>query len=542
MIFSPSQLILAVGAAHVALGRFRRRRNDTLRLEQFARESLPGESGDNARWTEALPPAFAALGRRTELRGPVALVLPPHLVLMKFIKAPRTDDAKLTKVVHFEAEHGIPFALADVVWDFAVSGESAHSLEIMLCAVKREIVEAICSAAESAGFPPQRVLPPVIALQAAHERATPGPQPGAALLVDLGARSTTLLFASSHRCVARTVALGGQNLIEEICRLDGCDRTTAETRLLAHERCPSIAKALEWFVTRLSREITRTHVHFARDPTTNLPERVWLAGGPSAQPGLAALLVERVQRPVARLTFDRILESGDARTPQGNSGASQSCQEAVLVGAAALACRRGQTRPDLLPPQWRARERLRLRFPWFAATAFCATVALLPLVNVQRDWNDALTARIAALDAGLASLRAHDQRERADLARLESIRRQIAMFEEMHARRSAWSQLLADLQERLALVDDVWLDALHVLPPSRENSAPPRIAISGRMLDRANPLATVSPEIFRRATELLGHFAGSPRVAKIEGERFDNRQPGILRFSLELVLQPDARQ
>ncbi len=58
------------------------------------------------------------------------------------------------------------------------------------------------------------------------------------------------------------------------------------------------------------------------------------------------------------------------------------------------------------------------------------------------------------------------------------------------------------------------------------------------MLDKTNPLAKVSPETYRRVQALLASLVDSPFVAGIEAERFDNGQPGILKFDCVLVADP----
>jgi hypothetical protein len=59
--------------------------------------------------------------------------------------------------------------------------------------------------------------------------------------------------------------------------------------------------------------------------------------------------------------------------------------------------------------------------------------------------------------------------------------------------------------------------------------------VSGRMLDKTNPRAIGSAEAARRVTRLFRSLTESPFVAAIESERFDARQPGVLRFDFVLV-------
>ncbi len=105
---------------------------------------------------------------------------------------------------------------------------------------------------------------------------------------------------------------------------------------------------------------------------------------------------------------------------------------------------------------------------------------------------------------------------------------------------------------------DLWLERLEVLPVAEisqiaspqndpgdgavEESARPtiRLRLTGRLLDRENPLSRGSPAAYERVTALLGRFVESPRIMEVEGERFDASEPGLLRFDFTLVINPTA--
>jgi len=79
------------------------------------------------------------------------------------------------------------------------------------------------------------------------------------------------------------------------------------------------------------------------------------------------------------------------------------------------------------------------------------------------------------------------------------------------------------------------------VPPAEAGAAAPappalRLTLSGRLLDVANPVSNVSPESFDRVKKLIAGFTGSPFITAVENERFDNTQPGLLRFDFTLVV------
>lgn len=528
--------ILDCGASHVAFALVSQPGRSRPRLEEFAWESLAVEPGREDEWLEQLRAALAALRPRCAHRGPVAVVLPGHLVLTKFIKTPRVDPAKREKVIRFEAQQNIPYALTDVVWGHAVSGETELDVEVMLCAAKLDAVDALCRVLEETGFTPSALLPPALALAAAARLAAPAAGAAPALLVEIGSRSTTLLLAEPTRFHARTLASGGNTVTQQLAAGQDCEFADAEALKLSARHADLVAGAADTFATRLAQEITRSALHFKRQSGAATPGRLLLAGGGSRLAGLFDLLAARLRVPVER--FD-VLGAVDIRQPAAAAGVSERAAEvAALLGAAVEQFSASRPGLDLLPPRLRARADTRRRRPWLGAAAALAALALLPPLLHYRELAATLRAKVAVVDAEIAPLREREARNRANAERLAELQGQIAQLRTVHGRRAHWPAFLADVQDRLARVEDVWLERLHVVPAGAEGG-PLRLAVSGRLLDKTNPLANVSPDTYRRVTALLGRLVESPFVSAVEGERFDNRQPGILHFDFVLVTEPD---
>ena len=314
-------------ASRTALGLFRIQ-GRRLRLEQHAVELLPATAGEADRWMEQTRDALAALGRRLEVTGPVMVVLPPHLMLAKIIRVPRFERAKREKAIRFAAEEGIPCALADVVWDHVAAAE--HDLEVMLAAVRRDAVEALCGAVKAAGFEVRRVLPSSLATLAAFRLAPEVKEP--ALVLNVGARSTTLLMVEGRRFVVRSMGFGIQGAV--------MDRGDLR----------------EVLATRLAQEITRSILHFRRQGWLATPAGVHLTGGGAHLAGLDEALAARVKLPVVRLEVAGAIEMGSGLS-DGEAAAGTSLLT-DLVGAAAVQLLAGQPTMNLLPPSFRqAKER-----------------------------------------------------------------------------------------------------------------------------------------------------------------------------------------
>lgn len=526
--------VLECGAAHVAFSRFSAVRGK-LRLDEFAREEWLAAPADEGAWLENVRLSAENLARRGIASGPVVLVLPGHLTLTKSVKTPRVAAAKRAQIIQFEAQHAIPYALTDVVWGHVVTGETAAEFDGLLCAAKRAAVESLCAAVETAGFAPRAVVPTPVALLAVFRGAQARHAP-LTLLVEIGARTSTLLLTEPRRLHVRSIALGGQSITQQLAESQDCAFVDAEALKLSAHHAELTTPAVEAFATRLAQEITRSALHFQRQSGAASPERVLLCGGAACSASLDDLLTARLNVPVGK--FDPLGQVEIARAAADAGAADHAMILSALVGAATLRLGDGALNIDLLPPRLRSQESTRRRQPWLAAAACVAAAALAAPLLHFRALETELRAKTAAVEAEIAPLRAREAANRTNLERLAQLQSQVAALQAVHDRRASWQTMLADLQDRLVKVEDVWLERMQLAPEAPDGAAPLRIAVSGRMLDKTNPLASVSPDTYRRVTELLGRLAESPFVSAVEGERFDNRQPGILRFDFVLVGQP----
>lgn len=287
-----------------------------LRLEAHAREELPPAVPGEDRWLEHTTAALTALSERMKPAGPVTLVLPPHATLAKIVRMPRFERAKREKVIRFAAEENIPCALVDVVWGHVAAAE--HDLEVLLAAVKRELVEPLCAAARAAGFAVELVLPGPLATLAAFRLVPEEKEP--TLVLNLGARSTTLLVATGRRFVLRTLALGFQ----------GQEKADAAT-----------------VAVRLGQEITRSILHFRRLGGLEDPVRVQLMGGGAQLAGLPEALGAVLKLPVNRVDMPALIDRGSEMSVNETAAAAVSLAD--LAGAAAIRLRADQTVMNLLP-------------------------------------------------------------------------------------------------------------------------------------------------------------------------------------------------
>jgi type IV pilus assembly protein PilM len=537
-----------LGADHVSGGIFRKTRGGRLSLERFASERLRGELKDDAAWTEAAGSAVERVAASLRCRQPAVLAMPGHVALVRFVTTPSIGKAKLAKVVEFEAGQNIPLPLSEAAWDYEIVADEDADLRVMLAAARSATMEAVCAKANAAGLEVERMTPAAVSLR--HAFCYNYPEiVGSSLVVGVGARSTHLILTEGSRFLARTVALGANVAtfaIAEALRLEFAEAEDLKVRLLGGESdlpAESLVRAVgsraeAELSARLEIEIVRTLAAFRRQTSIAEPTSVYVGGGGSLVENFPAMLERKLRVPVQRLDA---LRRVDVSMAAGAVAKELSPGLGDLVGLAASEQRTPASEINLLPARRKAARRFERRKPLLLAAAVFLVVALAAPWWYYHRAAVAAGQQIERLEARLKPLRILHRRMADQLTEIETANRQIDALSRLVEAKTGWLEFFADLQKRLGEVDDVWLDNFVVVRDGPvENAAAPsmKIALSGRLLDAENPIAKVSPKSFERVRRLLAGLATSRFVAAVEGERFDNRQPGILRFDVTIKVNP----
>ena len=534
-------------------------------MERLVVDTFNPDAALEGQWTGMLAQSLAAMAKELKLSGAAAVAVPGHQALTKFIKTPSIEKSKRDKIIAFEAQQNIPYALDEVIWGHEVVEDNGVDLEVLLSAAKIEVVEGICDAVTSAGMRPTLIQPSSIALYRAFRYNYPELS-DAALVVGIGARSTNLLYVQGERYFIRTIALAGNSVTQAIAEALGQDFSAAErlkVQVLSGEvdlpetspARAAVTTATSSFIGRLHLEITRSTVNYRRQSGGDAPARIYVTGGGALVPDLADALAEKLKVAVEVMNP---LQRVQSSAPEA---ARHAAILAELVGLAAPEVK-GAEPLNLVPASISDAQAFRRQQPWIIGAAAMLVVALaLPGLHFQSK-AAAAKNKTASVEQALRPLQSLQARNAENLAQLEKARAEIDALHDLVETKSNWINFFTDLQDRLVSVNDVWLEKLQVMRPTvvapkpaasgglfggapRDEEAKPavveplRLSVSGRLLDRANPVSRVSQDSYDRVKSLLGSFVDSTYIVAVENERFDANTPGILQFEFILVVNPD---
>lgn len=567
---NPPIIAIDCGASRVSAAVYTTNAEGVPVLENVFVEPLEYDAADDAQWVQAVGDAIRHISTLRRIRGTVNLITPGHLSLTKYIKVPHVDEAKRQRIIQFEARQNIPYPLNEVVWDYQIVHDDGIDFETALCAIKLDIVESLVDQCRESGFEPDIIEPSCMAQVNAFSLGYPELREST-LLINIGGRSSNLLFLAGERYFVRNITIAGATVTQAMADELGQSTAEAEVAKIAfarqrgeldqsEEAGVAFENAQRSFATRLALEVTRSIANYRRQSGGEPPQRVLLTGAGSLLPALPALLAEKLRIPVDYCDPLRGVPFGSGVVEGEIKANAHYLSE--TVGSALRSCGRGVAAFNLLPSRLLRARTFRQRQPYFVASAALLAIALGVPLLVSSVTVGAYEEKLRNLDAQVEPLRRYNRQIAETNQNIQRIRGQIAGIKGLVETKSNWITFFSDLQDRLVRVEDVWLEKVQVLRPTGPQSQQSalssslfgglaakqvadgsqvqslRLNLAGRLLDKNNPLSKVSQESQNRVKTLLTSFVESEFIVAIEDERFDNLQPGVLKFDFILVVNP----
>src|SRR5437762_12161752 len=154
MLKTKSFLAVDFGAGTLKLAEFEVNEAGGLRLKQYGIKSLGPEGSQEATREATILKALQGLLAEKAIKSKgVNVCAPGFHVFSKFVKLPPVDASKVTQIIEYEAKSNVPFPLEEVVWDYQILGSApSGELEVLLVAIKADIVEGLFRVTEAAGL------------------------------------------------------------------------------------------------------------------------------------------------------------------------------------------------------------------------------------------------------------------------------------------------------------------------------------------------------------------------------------------------------
>jgi type IV pilus assembly protein PilM len=291
---------------------------DRYRVEHYAIEPLPPNAvvDKNIVELEAVGEAIKRAMSRSGSRARHAVgAVPGSAAITKLIPMPADlNEEDLESQVELEAVNYIPYPIEEVNIDFEVLGPmpgNDQMVQVLLVASRAENVESRASVLELGGLVARVMDVESFAIENAFGLLGEADGDSLVALVDLGATVTTLHVLRSGRTLyTREQVFGGKQLDDEIMRRYGVNLEEARHGKRQGTLPDSYQdEVLQPFREALVQQVSRLLQFFYAGSEFNRVDRIVLAGGTAATPGVAPMVEEQlgvptsVANPLAHMTL-----------------------------------------------------------------------------------------------------------------------------------------------------------------------------------------------------------------------------------------------
>jgi type IV pilus assembly protein PilM len=254
----------------------------------------------------------------------VVSAVPGRAVIMKRIEMPMQEDAELEANIEFEANNVIPERMENVNLDYQVLNPIAggSKLDVLLVAVKKEIVNSYTEAIEEAGLKAAIMDVDYFAMENMYEANYPTETGGGMVgLIHIGSRNTSVtLLHDGISTFTGDLPFGGDDFSESLKRELNVSAEAAEalkiTGLLEGKKGFDIEAMLRATSENLAGEIRRTVSLYGTVGTEEGDglKAIYLSGGTAQTAGLRATLEQqmgvsvRMAEPFRGFTVDKNID------------------------------------------------------------------------------------------------------------------------------------------------------------------------------------------------------------------------------------------
>lgn len=481
-------LALDIGNSKLVLAEFKVSGGQTLELLNYAVSPLGIDPENTADVSAYVVSGIRDAMRSSNIRpGPVCVSVSGQMVFPRYVKLPPVTPDKISQIVKYEAQQNVPFPIDEVVWDYQLVGQDTGELSVLLVAVKGDLVKNITDCVEAAGLEPILVDVSPLALYNTV-RYNYSDLPGCTMILDMGARSTNVVFVEGNKIFSRSIPVAGMAITRDVMKEFELSFEEAEQLKIAHafvgfggvyegheigvaDRTSKIARNI---MTRLHAEVIRTINFYRSQQGGGQPQMVLLTGGCSVIPQANVFLKEKLKIEVDFLNpFRNVAVS--ASIPSDKVADNLH----VLGEVVGLGLRRTLSCPveiNLLPPELAARRVLQRRMPFFGLAAVGLVFIILVFGMFLHQMKAMAQDRLAKVQTRIDELASPN-------AALGQLAKQKA---QLYARatdlgglvqeRVRWLTILDDLHARL--VPGMWLTSIRVLSV-KDDKTPEKLEVKG---------------------------------------------------------------
>src|SRR6266581_1663826 len=492
MLDSKSLLAVDFGAGSLKLAEFEVNEAGGLRLKQYGMRSLGAEGAQEAaREATILKALQETLAQKVAKARNVNVCAPGFHVFSKFVKLPPVDAGKVTQIIQYEAQQNVPFPLEDVVWDYQILGSApGGELEVLLVAIKADIVEGLFRVTETAGLHLQLADVSPAALCNAF-RYNYGDLEDCTMLLDIGAKTSNLLFFEKGKVFSRSINLGANAITQDFAneskkKFDVAEKTKIDEGFVSlggayeepeNQDQAAISKIARQFMTRLHIQVNQTMQFYRGQQGGSAPQRLFLSGGASIMAYTAQFFAEKLNVPVEYFNPLRNVQIDPAINLEDLARVAHSLGEVIGLGLRNLAhC---PVELNLMPESTLKWQAFNQKKPYFIATVFSLVAVVAAMAFIFSQLAGVRNAALEDLKKEVNPQETRDAQFKTVLNNLKKTQKDVDQVVQWVGDRYYWADILSNLRTLLIRVETgahtkfrtdagVWVERLITAPETTE--------------------------------------------------------------------------
>ncbi len=369
-----SIIALNIGSQRISMAVFAQTKKGLV-LKAYQATSILADPATEAARIPQVQLAIKELAKSLKVGGQkAAYALSGQSVFVRFVKLPPLEEENMDELVKFEAQQNVPFPIDEVVWDWEKLETGGIETEVVIVAIKSDSLNDLNSVVAETGLGTRLVDCAPTALYNAFRYNYQGSEE-CVLLLDIGAKTSNLIYADGGKFFTRSVSTGGSNLTSAIAKEYNISFAEAENVKLTNglvtlggghaaqldEATAALGTVIRNSLTRSTAEIQRTSTLFRSQQGGNAPVKVLLAGGTANLPYLREFLEEKLSLPVE--TFNPLQRISVGKGVDVDTLGGEAHMLGELVGLGLQASEKSVVKIDLVPDAVQAQRDITRRKP-----------------------------------------------------------------------------------------------------------------------------------------------------------------------------------
>ena len=462
-------LTLNIGSSAIALAEYEANATGALTLLNYGTADLaaPLEGGDAEM---ILSSAMNEIVSSTGIRpGKVAVSISGQLVFSRLAAVPMAGGTeRFDQMVRLEIEQNVPFPIDEMVCDRQVLGDTANGdKSVLVVAAKTEQIEDLMRGISAAGFSPELV--DVAPFAVINALAAARPDEGCRIILDIGAKTTSLAIAEEDRIYTRSIPVAGNQITKDMmaalgCGLDEAEQIKRERAYVSmggvtedeDEVANNVSKVCRAVLSRLNAEITRSVNFYRSQQGGSAPVKLYLTGGTSLLPQIDAFFAETLGIEVE--VFNPFEAIGVGPSVDADALAADGVKLAPTAGLAVRAAGGGRFAVNLLPLSILAARAEKAKIPFLIAGGVLLVAALAILAFIVGGQVGAIEERRDAEVAKLNDLRKKNAEVETAQKQLADVTSKAEAIGQLFAHRTAALRRLGAVGKALEGRKGMWID------------------------------------------------------------------------------------